>query len=218
MDRTGTLNEHVTNMAAVEKHILEAVEHQIAHAETAKHPEAKAALTALAGDLGRHVEALEAYNEGTPGGGLAEKAKEALTAALGVAAGLYNRLRQDESVSRSVRDTYTALSLANISYHMLYTTALAVKDQRLSDLALSHLKDLTPHAVELSKVVCHVVARDLAAEGEALDANVGAEAARRTHEAWRTANDAAADDGVKADVGAPMGTSTAPSGTGGQGF
>jgi hypothetical protein len=208
MDRTAIITDYVTDMAAVETHILEAVERQVANEDTQRYPEAFHALSDLATVLRRHVEALEAYNARAEDGGLKEAVKEAVTGALGVAAGLYNQIRQEDAVSRSVRDTYTALGLANVSYHMLYTTALALKEPRLAALALKHLKELAPYTVTLSKVVCLVVARELAHEDKALDAGVGQEAARATHEAWQQAGDGAS---TPAAASAPAATPSAPS-------
>jgi hypothetical protein len=183
MNTPALRNEHVTNMAALEKHILEALERQLASDALARYPEAAAVVKSLAATLKRHVTALEALNARTEGGGIAEAVKEAVAGALGVAAGLYDQVR-DEVASRMIRDDYTATSLAAVSYHMLYTTALGLKQPATADLALRHLRDLTPLLVDLSKVVCHVVAREMAAEEPGFDASVGAEAERRTQEAW----------------------------------
>lgn len=184
MDRQAIINDYVTDMLAVEKHILEAVERQLESDATARYVDARSTLGTVKNTLSRHVSALEAYNEASEGGGLKETLKEAMTGALGVAAGLYDRVRNEDKVSRMIRDTYTALGLASISYHMLHTTALGLKNQRLADLALSHLKDLSPLVVELSKVVCLVVAHELADEDKTLDATVGPEAVRNTQRAW----------------------------------
>lgn len=187
MDRTSVLNEHVTNMAAVATHIRDAVAGQVSSADASAYPEAHRVLSAVHDVFDRHVTALEAYNESTEGGGLREAAKEAVGAALGVAAGLYNKMRQNDPVSRMVRDTYTATGLACIGYTMLHTTALGLKDQRLADLAVQHLGDLTPLIGQMSESVCHVVARELADEGEIIDAGVAAEAVRNTQQTWRGA-------------------------------
>ena len=45
MDRTSILNDYVTDMSAVEAHILAAVERQLASDDTARYPEAVSALT-----------------------------------------------------------------------------------------------------------------------------------------------------------------------------
>ena len=187
MDRTDILNAYVTDMAAVETHIHDAVTQQLDADATSSYPEAATVLSRLQTTLKRHVDTLEAYNAGSEGGGLREAAKEALGSALGFAAGLYNKMRDEDQVSRMLRDTYTATSLATVSYHMLYTTALALKDERLATLAMTNLKDLTDLIGELSESVVRVVVRELTAEDKTLDATVAEEAVRKTQEAWRNA-------------------------------
>ncbi len=183
MDRTAILNTYVTDMKAVETHIHEAVARQIDTDETRKYPEAVRVLTALKTTLEAHTASLSAYNDSTEGGGFLESAKEALGSALGVAAGLYDKIRTD-TVSRMIRDSYTATSLAAISYHMLYTTALGLKEERLATLALTNLKGLTPILVDLSKVICTVVASELDDEDKVYTASVGEQAVTDTQTAW----------------------------------
>lgn len=188
MDRTEILNDYVTDMAAVEQHILTAVEHQLSSDATAKYPDVVRVLNTLQTTLQRHVKSLEAFNDKTEGGGLKETVKEALTSALGVAAGIYDKIRSTDKVSRMVRDTYTATSLAAVSYHMLYTTALGLKAADLAGLALRNLRELTPILVDLSKVVCSVVVSELNVEDKIVDASVTDEAIRATQEAWSAEN------------------------------
>ena len=190
MDRTEILNSYVTDMAAVEKHILEAVERQLESDDTAKYPDAVRVLTSLKAALQRHVTALDGYNDRTEGGGVKEALKEAAFGALGVAAGFYDQIRQTDKVSRMIRDSYTATSLAAVSYHMLYTTALGLKADDLASLAIRNLEDLTGLIGELSEVVCTVVAAELTDEDKMIDPNVGREAVRATQAAWKAASEA----------------------------
>lgn len=188
MDRTEILNDYVTDMAAVEKHIHDAVERQLSSDDTQKYPDAVRVLSTLRTTLQGHVRSLEAYNEKTGGGGIKEAVKEAAFGALGVAAGFYDQIRGTDKVSRMVRDSYTATSLAAVSYHMLYTTALGLKEDELARLALGNLKELTPILVDLSKVVCSVVVSELNVEDKIIDPSVGDEAIRATQEAWSGEN------------------------------
>ena len=187
MDRTDILNTYATDMAAVESHIATAVGDLLENEEAKRYPTAVSVLTTLKTTMEGHVTALEAYNGRTEGGDFKEAAKEAVGDALGFAAGLWNKIRNKDEVSRSVRDTYTATSLAAISYHMLYTTALGLKDNALADLALRNLKDITPLIGKLSEVVCTVVAAELSAEGKVIDPTVADEAIQATQEAWSMA-------------------------------
>ena len=188
MDRTDILNTYVTDMAAVQTHIATAVGDILENDETSNYPTAVSALTRVKTTMESHVKALEAYNDRTEDGDFKEAAKEAVGDALGFAAGLWNKIRNKDEVSRSIRDTYTATSLAAISYHMLYTTALGLKADSVADLALRNLKDITPLIGKLSEVVCTVVAGELAAEGKTIDPSVSDEAIGATQEAWKQAS------------------------------
>ena len=187
MDRTDILNTDVTDMKAVEAHSHEAVEGQLESDETRTYPDAVRVISALKTTLASHTASLAAYNEQTEGVGFIEVAKEALGSALGAAAGLYGKARTD-TVSRMLRDSYTATSLAAISYHMLYTTALGLKSEPVATLALANLKELTPILVDLSKVICIVVAAELEDEDKVYTASVGQQAVRDTQAAWSSEN------------------------------
>ena len=180
---TDILNGYITDMNAVEEHIAEALERQLEGDAIKKYPEANRVVTQLHGVLQRHTTALRAEVEDDEGLSLTGALKEALGDALGFAAGLYDKVR-DDKVSRMIRDDYTATSLAAISYHMLYTTALGLKKPDVASMALRHLKDLSPILVDLSKVVCHVVAKELADQDKVFDGTVGAQAVSDTQEAW----------------------------------
>ena len=181
------LNTYLTDMHAVESHILEAVERQLNGDEIKAYPEASRAVRTLQTTLERHTNALQNLVENRDGKSIQGALKEALGDALGFAAGLYDKVRTDQ-VSRMIRDDYTAVSLAAVSYHMLHTTALGLKNDNVASMALRHLKDLTPILVDLSKVVCHVVAKELADEDKVFDGTVGAQAVRNTQEAWDPSN------------------------------
>lgn len=177
------LQGYLTDMAAVEQHIHEALERQLKGEALNPYPEARRTVEALKSTLEQHLEALHREIEGADGKDVVEMIKRAVGGALGFFAGLYEKVRTDKA-SRMIRDNYTATGLACISYQMLHTTALGLKDERIATLALQHLKDLTPLLVELSEVVCTVVARELAAEEKIFDGTVGEQAITNTREAW----------------------------------
>ena len=183
MDRQDILNGYATDMHAVEKHILEAIERQYSDDDVKKYPEANRLIGEIKATMQRHIAALEPYIEAKDGD-LKDAVKGAAFKALGVAAGFWDQIRQQDEVSRMIRDDYAALSFAAVCYHMLHTTALALKDQRLADLSGNHLKDITPLIVDASKTICLVVARELADEDKAIDGSVGPKAVKNTQEAW----------------------------------
>jgi hypothetical protein len=182
-DPNVVMNTYLADMAAVEQHIHDALGRQLQTSDLQNYPEAHRVVEQLHTTLERHLATLKREMEGREGGDVVETIKKAVGGALGFIAGMYDRIRTDE-VSRMIRDDYTATSLAAMSYQMLYTTALGLKNERVADMALLHLKDLTPILVELSKVVCIVVARELAQQDKIFDGTVGQRAVQATQEAW----------------------------------
>jgi ferritin-like metal-binding protein YciE len=186
-DNRDSLRPYVADMAAVEKHILEAIERQSKDDDIRQFPDAAQWVDRTQGILRRHVTELESHLKNFDGGSVAGTVKEAVTGVLGVFAGLYDKVRKD-TASRALRDDYTALSLAAISYTMLHTTALGLSQGTTAQLALANLKELTPLLVELSQLLPKVVLKELAFEGYTIETTVGEQATRNTHEAWQASN------------------------------
>ena len=180
------LRDYVTDMIGVEKHILEAVGRQLGDKRVRSYGEAFDLLARIEGVLRGHLHALEQHlSTLTLDTESAESMlKKAVTTVAGAAAGIYDRLRMEDAVSRNLRDDYTALNLASISYAMLHTTALGLRNMGTSDLALRHLHDLTPLVVDLSRVIPLVVVEELQKEGKVIDAVVKEEAVLNTQKAW----------------------------------
>src|SRR3954468_21600247 len=134
------LQKYVSDMAAVEEHISSAVQRQIKDEKLAKHAsQAARVINNIAQISAHHEQELQTHLQAI-GGDAAKGIKEVTTAALGSIAGLYDKMRS-EAVSKMVRDDYTALNLATMSYTMLHTTALALNEPRTAALALRHLQN-----------------------------------------------------------------------------
>lgn len=189
------LRPYLADMAAVEKHILEALERQHKEDDILQFPQAHQWLDRLMSVLRAHLNGLEDHLRGFSSGGAASTVKEAVTGVLGAVAGLYDKVRKD-TASRALRDDYTALSLAAISYTMLHTTALGLHQNATAELAQRHLKDLTPLLVELSQIIPKIVLRELSFEGYDIDASVAEHAVSNTQAAW---------SGEHVSAGAPRG-------------
>ena len=181
-----TLRPYVADMAALEKHILEAVERQLGADDLKKTPAAQELIRRIQSTLGRHVDTLESHLQSFEGGGIAGTVKETVTGLLGAVAGLYDKVRS-ETVSRMLRDDYTSLSLAAVSSTMLYTSALAVQEQATAKLALSNLREFAAFLMEISEVVPQVVVRELTEEGKSYDSSLAQRAVRDTQTAWSNA-------------------------------
>lgn len=115
--RAETLQQYVSDILATEQHIRKAVERQGTDKSVEQQAEAQQLLNRIGPTLQQHIAALEQQLVTLKGS--SSSAKAVMTSALGIVAGLYDKVRTQE-VSRMLRDDYTALSLAAISYTMLY--------------------------------------------------------------------------------------------------
>jgi len=185
-DTKDILQQYVSDMVALDEHIHEAIKRQIEDDRLKQFPEASKLVHTLYRTLDTHLTGLKAQLISL-GGEASGPVKEAVSAIAGVAAGLYDKMRHDP-VSKMLRDDYTALSLAAISYTMLHTTGLALQNQQIADLAQRYLKDVTPIIVDISQVMPGVVVKDLEGSEALVDRTVGQEAVRKTQAAWSTAN------------------------------
>ena len=184
MDRQQAIRKHVSDMLGAERHILEAVQRQRNDEKAREHVAANKVLIEIERVLKKHVSKLEALGKEY---GVEERStvKKALTAVFGAAAGLYDQVR-DHPLSRDLRDNYTALGLAAMSYTAMHTFGLVIQEKKIADLAQRHLEDLTPLLVEVSKVLPKITGQEVSDEHDlALDDSVVEQAIRNTQKAWR---------------------------------
>jgi hypothetical protein len=182
-DKRDYLKKNLNDMLAVETHTLESVERQTRDRRTKAYMDAYDILRKVERVLSSHQVELEKCLS-TFDGGMESTVKKTASAALGTLAGLYGKWLREDPVSRSLRDDYTALSLAAISYTMLHTTARGLGDMSVADMALRHLCDLTPLIVELSRCIPIVLTEELTAEGRVLHPEEARRALEETQKAW----------------------------------
>ncbi len=183
-DNREALRPYLADMAAVEKHILEAVERQRNDDDIKQFPEALQLVGRLESTLKSHVQALNSQLEGYSGGSAAGAVKQAVTGVLGAIAGVYDKVRKD-TASRALRDDYTALSLASISYAMLHTTALGLAQGTVAELAKNHLEEINSLIMELGLATPRVVLKELSFEGYSIDTGAADLAVKNLEETWR---------------------------------
>ncbi len=167
-------------MLALERRMRESIAAQTKMDLTS--PEAQRIIARLEIMTDVHIEALEkqlAQLGGTSG----SAAKSMISAFLGAGAAALGTLRS-KKLSQALCDDYAALSLASISYTMLYTVALGYGDGSTAALAKSHLSDAASIVTELSRVMPSVVLQELLDEGHSIPPNVKRTALLNTHDAW----------------------------------
>ena len=105
------------------------------------------------------------------------------SALLGFGAAAVDLVR-NEGLPKNLRDDYTAFSLATVGYIMLKTTALALDDREVGDLAHQHFSDYAESFTLLHNVVPGAVIRFLREEGLPAREDVLPEISRTIEQVW----------------------------------
>lgn len=185
-ERQKAIQKHTTDILGVERHVLGALERQRGTDEVRDNVEANQLIIKIERTTKQHVADLEGLVD-QEGSELEAKAKKAVTNALGIAAGLYDKIRT-HTLARMLRDDYTALSLCAMGYTAMHAFGKAVGEPEVADLALRHLKDYTSLLVEISEQLPGITIDEMVAvhEGDfAVDTSVKDEVVRNTQEAWK---------------------------------
>ncbi|MDQ2806312.1 MAG: DUF892 family protein [Chloroflexota bacterium] len=184
------LQKYVGDQHALESHILQAIDKQVKLAEN--DAAAKAKFEEITRTLQRHLDSLATRLEAL-GGSATHPIKEAGAAALGVAAGLIDKVRAEE-ISKDLRDDYTAINLSIISYIMLNATALALGDNETATLAERNVKDSADFVVWINNHMPKFVINDLKDSGASIDSSAMAAGEAMVKRVWRDAKDTSPPD------------------------
>jgi hypothetical protein len=183
MTNAEIMRENIMDMLGVEQHILQSIERQTRDERVRKFTSAYELLHRIESVLNSHVNILEHHLSMT-NGGYETKLKKVASTLMGSVSGLYGKIRNEEPVSRNLRDDYTALNLATVSYGMLHTTALALHETEIAETAYRHMAELTPFVVQISNLLPFILAKELSEEGKIEDASVAQVALRDIQRAW----------------------------------
>lgn len=112
-----------------------------------------------------------------------EKAKETIASMFGSVAGAIDKVRND-TVSKMLRDDYTALGMIASGYTMLNTAAITAEHDELANFSRESLQTIAQLITETSQVLPFIVADELTDNAE--DAlSVGEESLGQTQKAWK---------------------------------
>lgn len=184
MNQTESLLQgHLSDMKGACDHICEALARQQSDSDLKSDSNSLALITRLHTLMERHSQTLKTEMErfGTLP---TDPVKHAVSALTGMLAGLYDKVRS-EKVSRMLRDDYVAFSLASVSQSMLHTTALAVGDTRVAEVALELMKQTAASIVELGEAVLPVVERETALD-VSVQQGAAAQALSNVRGVWNT--------------------------------
>jgi hypothetical protein len=177
------IRENLSDMLGIEQHALQRIERQTHDARVKKFSSACELLQKIDEVLSSHIAELEQALS-TVDGGVEARLKKRATSIVGSIASVYDRFRTGEPVSRILRDDYSILNLAVISYGMLHTTALALSEDEIAVMAKAHMTHLTPLIVEMSDIIPFVLEEELAGEGKIEHSAVAQQAVAQYRHAW----------------------------------
>ena len=175
------LQQYVGDMLAVDRHIHETVRRHRDDKQVQSDAEAHQLLSRVESVFDTLIEELEQLLDEV-GGSASSPVKDAVASTVGAIGSVYDKLRS-EAVSKMLRDDYTTLSLAAISYTMLNTTGHAFRDPATAQLAARHLRQITPLITGISRLMPVVVARELASN-HPVDTTSAPQSVRETQLAW----------------------------------
>ncbi len=186
-DERHSIQTYVSDMLALERHIAQPLKRQLEMAETANYAAARSIVTEMHGLCGAHAVALEQCLADL-GGHEASGIKSAWSSLLGVGAAAIDSVRKTK-VSKNLRDDYTALNLAAISYTMLHATAVGLGDTGVAALAQRHLADYARAVMQIVQIIPDVVLAELRDDGETVLTGAAALVREQTNDVWKSQAD-----------------------------
>lgn len=157
-----TISDWLGDIVALESHVEEAMDRQLEL--ESNNPSLTAAIKGFHDAVRDSKHRAEQYQKeygSTPGNPIIKAGSELL----GKAAGIIDKIRAD-SVSKALRDDYTAYNHVAIAYTMLHTTAMALNDQATQNFAEQGLRTYATLVQELNHVIPEAVVEDLKDNGE----------------------------------------------------
>jgi hypothetical protein len=180
-DRDEAVNSYITDMLSLEEHIEKALRGQLE--DLKDYPEVIRDLQQIHRKVEHHISDLRELSERRNARTPADAIKRVGSVLLGLGAAAVDLVR-NEGLAKNLRDDYTAFSLASIGYVMLKTTALALDDQEVGDLAHQHFADYAESVTLLHNVIPGAVIRFLREEGLPVRDGVLPQISRGIEEVW----------------------------------
>jgi ferritin-like metal-binding protein YciE len=180
-DRTEAINSYITDMLSLEEHIEKALQGQLE--DLKDYPDVVQEVKQVHRQVEHHISDLKEISQRRNAQGPTDAIKRAGSTLLGLGAAAVDLVRT-EGLAKNLRDDYTAFSLATIGYVMLKTTALALDEREVADLAHQHFSDYAGAVTRLHNVVPGAVVRYLREEGLPVREDVLPEISRTIEEVW----------------------------------
>ncbi len=178
-----TIADYFGDLIALETHIHNALNHQLKLTEG--NPDAGPLVKEFHDTASSHLDELRKMQSDI-GSTAGNPVISVGSAFLGKVAGLIDMMRT-ESISKALRDDYTAMSLAAISYGMFHATASALGNQPAADLAMKNLTDYAAAIQKISRSIADVVVSELANDGHEVDAEAPKDTTKALKDSWKAA-------------------------------
>jgi hypothetical protein len=157
--------------------------------DTPRYPAAQTLIAQAANYADAHVTALEQAL--TQLGGHEDAAvKSGWAQFVGWFAAAVDTVRKTK-VSKSLRDDYTALNLAAVSYTMLHATSVALGETQVAALAREHLADYARTVMAINQAIPEVVLLELQDDGTPVAVGTAERVRTETNGIWRDESDVA---------------------------
>ncbi len=179
--RQATITKYLGDMKSVVSHVHTAMERQ--KDDFKDKPEVSQTMARIALGLKRQDDSLGQRLEAL-GGSPTHPVKEVVSDALGIVAGLYNKVRT-EGAAKGLRDDHVALNLVYVSYTTLHTTAVAFGDAETAAIAKRSMIESAKFLTEVDRLIPPTVFRELQ-DGDfgSLDSGAPEQTRSAYREAW----------------------------------
>ncbi len=177
-----SLATYVSDMLALERHIRIPFDTQRNDGDFKEFGDAYQLATRISALCDTHIDGLKQTLQDL-GGHEASPIKSAVTEIEGAVAGAIDKVRKTK-VSKALRDDYTALSLCCVSYSALLSTANAMGNAEVSELAQRFLQDYAQSVMEIGEAMPSVVVQELRAIDLDVDSATIESSRRQITDAW----------------------------------
>ena len=178
-----TLVKYLTDMHALENHVIQPLKSQAKDDDFQGYPEARAIVQRTLERAENAVAMLEKLVEEMGGDDARSGFKSTVTAAAGVVAAVVNEGRTHH-ITKKLRDDYTALSLVSIGYELLHATANALGSAQIAAFAEANLRQTAGLIMALSQEIIPVAVAELAKTTEGVDVSTVAASQQTIKHAW----------------------------------
>ena len=173
--------KYLHDMHSLVQHGHNAIKKQRDNLKDSKHRDAFQAIERFESTMDVHVTILETRLDAL-GESTKSPIQDAAASVAGVAAGLYNAVR-DEQASKSIRDDYTFFSQSAIAYLMLHVTTKSLGDNETAQLAERGYRDMARMVMEIDHLMPGLVVDEIR-ENDLSPMDVAEQARTMIKESW----------------------------------